>query len=335
MATYFINGTGNSLLDAYNAGATLGTTAQLADHLLYVKKTEFGIANSDGSFTYVNGSGFTFDKTTGEFTAGTVSAIRHYDAAGAYIDDIRDFATPLAVTELQSVLEGLSGGDSSALADLLFSGNDHLNANYFTGTDGGVTLNGLAGSDVIYGSKQADTLFGGLGKDRIDAGRGADVIYGGNGADKLYGGSGSDRIYGDASGVAPESGRDRINGGTGDDYIDGGRADDVIMGGEGNDTILGGISGDDKLTGGTGADLFIFSFSGDGIRPVGGEYGNDIIIDFEVGVDSLILSDMLSRPVTLGNNADGNAVIFVDAHNSVTLAGIDANTISLNDLMLI
>jgi Ca2+-binding RTX toxin-like protein len=328
MATYYITGTGNSLLEAYSNGGS--HPAPLAGNLLYVSKTEFGIRNADGSFTYVTGKGFSFDQATGEFTGGTITAIRHFDAHGVYIDDVKDLASPLSVKSFQTALE--DGGD--ALAKLLFSGDDHLNAFYFKGTDGGVTLNGYAGNDTIYGSSRGDTLFGGEGHDKIIAGAGDDLAYGGNGNDKINGGAGDDRLYGDTSFLSPDTGKDTLSGGGGNDWLDGGKGNDRLSGGNGKDTLNGGVNGDDTLTGGKGADVFVFSFSGDGIKPVGGEWGNDVITDFEVGVDKLILSDMLNRDITLCHDADGNAVIRIDADNTVTLMGVSCKCLTLDDLVM-
>ena len=117
MATYYITGTCKSLLDAYSNGGS--HPAPLSGNLLYVSKTEFGIKNADGSFTYVTGKGFTYDKASGEFTGGQITGIKHYNAAGNYIDDVKDFASPICVKDFQTAIEG----SSDALAKLLFSGD--------------------------------------------------------------------------------------------------------------------------------------------------------------------------------------------------------------------
>ncbi len=152
----------------------------------------------------------------------------------------------------------------------------------------------------------------------------------------LNGYDGDDSIFGNWSNnqLLGGDGNDIISGRRGADRLDGGNGDDMLHGGNGRDWIAGGNEGDDLLRGGRGADTFFFTFSADEIRPVGAEWGNDIISDFHVGIDRLILSDMLSRPMTYGNDADGNAVIRIDADNSVTLIGIDATKVSLDDLLV-
>ncbi|MBD3795869.1 MAG: hypothetical protein IE881_08075, partial [Epsilonproteobacteria bacterium] len=65
----------------------------------------------------------------------------------------------------------------------------------------------------------------------------------------------------------------------GDDTLDGGAGDDMLFGAEGNDTLIGGF----------GADLFVYSQNINN--------GVDVIKDFAVGVDSIMLTDLLA----LGN----------------------------------
>jgi len=65
----------------------------------------------------------------------------------------------------------------------------------------------------------------------------------------------------------------------GDDTLDGGAGDDMLFGAEGNDTLIGGF----------GADIFVYSQNINN--------GVDVIKDFEIGVDSIMLTDLLA----LGN----------------------------------
>ena len=58
--------------------------------------------------------------------------------------------------------------------------------------DGGVTVHGNGGDDVIWANSGENTLFGGDGDDRIIGGSGNDILIGGAGDDILHGGGGSD-----------------------------------------------------------------------------------------------------------------------------------------------
>lgn len=83
------------------------------------------------------------------------------------------------------------------------------------------TLNGTAGTDIIFGLGGRNTINGNAGND---------LLCGGNSNDSL-------------------------NGGGGNDILGGENGDDTLRGGDGND-ILRGNSGNDILTGGAGADAF-------------------------------------------------------------------------------
>jgi Ca2+-binding RTX toxin-like protein len=85
-------------------------------------------------------------------------------------------------------------------------------------------------------------------------------------------------------------GQDVLISGRGSDTLIGGKGDDVLSGGAGNDRLRGGAGADHltggegivKLTGGSGEDVFEFMHhSGD----------QDIITDFEIGIDHIYLSD--------------------------------------------
>ena len=330
MAIYYRSGIGNSLIEAYTDGGAASEPAPLSGRLLYVNSKEFGIRNADGSVTYVSGKGLAYDASTGRFTDGSITLIRHYDANGAYIDDIKDFGSRLSAAEFQQQLEGAAGNGSGGLAQLLFSGDDDLNAFYYKGTDTGVLLDGHGGNDVLHGSTLGDTLLGGDGNDKITGNRGGDIAFGGSGNDELRGGAGQDQLYGNSSNLAQAGGRDRLSGGTGADFLDGGRGDDRLAGSRGADTLNGGITGNDILNGGIGADTFVFALI---TERFASNWGNDVVVDFELGIDQLLLTAPDLGALTFANNAQGNAVITYDAANTITLIGIDANTTSLAELL--
>jgi phospholipase/lecithinase/hemolysin len=79
------------------------------------------------------------------------------------------------------------------------------------------------------------------------------------------------------------NGNDFIRAGNGDDSLDGQRGQDRLNGDAGNDILVGG-RGEDTLIGGPGSDRFVAT------------PGNqvDTIIDFEVGVDTILLSGGLT-----------------------------------------
>ncbi|HZF75408.1 MAG TPA: hypothetical protein VE033_06190 [Acetobacteraceae bacterium] len=78
------------------------------------------------------------------------------------------------------------------------------------------------------------------------------------------------------------NGPDTFNGTSGPDGMNGLAGDDILSGGDGVDSITGG-RGYDQMTGGAGADIFAFAI-GDG-----GNLPHDVITDFQVGIDRLVL----------------------------------------------
>jgi hypothetical protein len=66
--------------------------------------------------------------------------------------------------------------------------------------------------------------------------------------------------------------------------------DDTLIGGNGIDRLYGG-GGNDTLTGGAGADRFVFSMAG--VDNTARHDGSDVITDFNVAEDKLVLADMV------------------------------------------
>lgn len=170
----------------------------------------------------------------------------------------------------------LAGGNGN---DRLDGGtdNDTLDGNFgddvLWGGDGNDTLRGGDGADTVRGDAGDDQLLGGNGDDRLFGSDGVDVAYGGTGNDTIDGQNGNDVLYG-------QDGNDIILGGAGWDRLVGDIGADTLDGGVGNDRLLGGF-GQDTLTGGAGADSFVMERAGLAHA--------DTVIDFEVGIDRILL----------------------------------------------
>ncbi len=93
--------------------------------------------------------------------------------------------------------------------------------------------------------------------------------------ENVFGSDFADSITGDEFGNV-------LNGQAGDDNLFGGAGDDRLIGGAGADFLFGGF-GNDTATGGTGGDLFGFSIGS----------GRDVITDFELGIDQILLDTAL------------------------------------------
>lgn len=225
-------------------------------------------------------------------------------------------------------------------------GDDTINGgggnDLFYGDDGFDVIEGGDGNDLIFGGGWYDTLSGGAGDDTVTGGNGRDFVTLGeghdvfndngqsdiNGRDTVFGGIGDDTINGDGGNdvLYGDDGFDVIEGGGGNDLIFGGSWYDTLSGGAGNDTITGGnggdlvdlgagndvfndnsqsgVNGQDTITGGSGSDTFVF----------GDMTSEDVVTDFQVGLDRLAFS------ATVIGGRDGQA--FTDDFATVTAQGV-------------
>ena len=110
---------------------------------------------------------------------------------------------------------------------------------------------------------------------------------------------------------------ENVIGGMGDDTIFGNDSNNSLIGGEGDD-YLSGYAGDDDLSGGLGADQFVLAAGS----------GDDMVIDFEVGVDQCVFvnSDGLIDPTAaeMKENVDGYIMFELYEGSTLTLMGITA-----------
>jgi hypothetical protein len=196
------------------------------------------------------------------------------------------------------------GGDAGD--DVLSGGRGHDALIGYAGDD---YLWGGRGNDELYGGDDNDHLFGEQGNDRLDGGAGDDILAGGGGKDTLIGGDGNDTLAGGR-------GDDELDGGDGDDILAGGHRHDILDGGLGADVLAGG-NGDDTMTGGTdgNSDTFLF----------GANNGDDVITDFQVGVDFIQLTGGTTISL-IDTDINGDVVVHFSLGGSVTLQGVAAAT---------
>ena len=117
-------------------------------------------------------------------------------------------------------------------------------------------------------------------------------------------------------------GNDRLLGGEGNDTLEGGAGDDALMGEEGDDSLDGGAD-DDVLYGGSGDDTFVFQAG----------HGNDTILDFTNGDDTIDLSALtdITAFSDLSITADGTAaVIDLTSHGGGTIRLDDTDVSDLD-----
>lgn len=268
------------------------------------------------------------DNTTGIFlqlarfstdTSGN-GTVQEYDANGAVVS-----------TDTLTSIENVNGG----------SGNDRLFGNYafniLHGGDGRDYIGGGGGSDRIYGDGGDDLLTPGSGDTYIDGGTGNDTLFWTNGSGAAvtvdleigivnYAGypdihetlvsvenvraySYDDTILG--SGVA-----NALQGGGGDDAIEGRAGNDLLIGDYGRRLGYPDTPGNDKLYGGDGNDVLVGDFGNDTMSGGAGSdrfefdlgSGQDRILDFEAGVDSIALYGGLTIAEWQFRDSDGDGI---------------------------
>ncbi|ARE85057.1 bifunctional hemolysin/adenylate cyclase [Roseovarius mucosus] len=216
----------------------------------------------------------------------------------------------------------LSGGWDR---DTLDGGDGH---DTLTGASGADYLSGGAGDDIVAGASGNDRITGDAGNDRLSGSAGDDRIDGGDGADQIGGGTGRDTIIGGAGDdqVGGGKGDDSIQGGSGNDDLSGGSGADTIEGGDGNDTV-NGARGDDVLSGGAGADHFEFTVAKEG--------ETDSVLDFEDGVDLIVIRfmamDTPEPPTAPSSAAHFETLGIVDTASGVEIS-FNGQTVIVQDI---
>ncbi|HIK10765.1 MAG TPA: hypothetical protein IGS52_10930 [Oscillatoriaceae cyanobacterium M33_DOE_052] len=225
----------------------------------------------------------------------------------------------LAGADIELTIAGAAEGTA---ADDTFNGDEGDNA--FLGNNGDDSLLGNDGDDWMNGNRGADYLDGGAGDDTCYGGKDNDIMLGGNGADLMFGNLGDDTISGDDGNdfLNGNQGKDLVAGGSGDDTLHGGQQNDILTGDDGDDLLCGDL-GDDTLTGGNGSDTFMLARSA----------GNDIIVDFEDGIDALTLSQGLTFSNLAISSLNGSAIIRVDDEIIATLTDFNASLLTENDFV--
>ena len=211
--------------------------------------------------------------------------------------------SPTGQSLLALNMEGVRGasGDDTFQADAQHAGyisgeagNDLLIA---TGSGGGATFEGGAGSDTLDYSQVAQTVSVNLSATSaaiLSVGGVTDVVLG---IETFLAGSLNDTIAAIDDSVAH-----RFLGNAGDDSLAGGTAGDSLVGGIGNDTLAGG-AGDDLLDAGDGADS------------VFGGVGADTLLD-TLGNDSLDGGDGATDEISYADRTSGISVAFSTASDA-------------------
>ncbi len=286
---------------------------------------DFLIGMGDGFDSFEGGSGYDVVKATAENVK--IGLIGNFNAS------VEEFSC----AGFDNV--SITGTWQAQVMD--FSNVTLTDITYVDAGFGNDTVTGSAGNDVLIGNKGDDTLNGGAGDDDF-------LIRLGDGFDTFDGGAGFDQILADGdnvnigilNGFANDVEEISANGNTnvgilgkwyaqifdfsntvldGIAQIDLDGGDDTAIGSAGDDTIIGG-RGDDTLTGGLGADTFVFR----------NEEGDDVVTDFEIGIDTVQLDGV----VGFGDYASVQAAMTQDGADVLLDFGGNHHSIRFEDTLL-
>ena len=259
------------------------------------------LSGADGNDTISPGLG---DDTVDGGAGQDVLDLAYLESQAVSLALSSSFAlSPTGQSLLALNMEGVRGasGDDTFQADAQHAGylggeagNDLLLA---TGSSGGATFAGGAGSDTLDYSQVAQTVSVNLSATSaaiLSVGGVTDVVLG---IETFIAGSLNDTIAAIDDSVAH-----RFLGNAGDDSLAGGGAGDSLVGGIGNDTLAGG-AGDDQLDAGDGADS------------VFGGVGADTLLD-TLGNDSLDGGDGATDEISYADRTSGISVAFSTASDA-------------------
>lgn len=138
--------------------------------------------------------------------------------------------------------------------------------------------------------------------------------------ENAIGGSGNDELWGNQT-------ANKLHGGAGTDYLSGANGSDNLAGQAGQDTMRGG-NGNDTYWGGSALDSLSDTFII--------EKGNDVIKDFQNGIDMILLGgDFSSNYTTLYNNSTqsgGNLTLYGANGSTLVIEGFTKAMFTADDI---
>lgn len=272
------------------------------------------LQNFDDNFE-ASGYGTFSEGLSGDYgrSAGTIDATGDLNSQ-AYI--MRgDVVYSMTTHTLSGSVDGIDFGYGATGTDNAGGGTDLAMGALDYSVSFKPTYEGETATDLIYdflGSPDGDD---GESDSMVELMQSQKIIFRGAAGDDVFTSfGGNDKLIGKA-------GNDVLKGRSGEDILSGGKGKDLLKGGAGNDKLNGG-KGKDKLFGGDGEDSFVFT----------GNFGRDVVKDFEAGVDLLDLSGLPGEATSLSEFA---AAASETGGNVIYDAGGDgANVIILQDITL-
>ncbi|WP_097302470.1 retention module-containing protein [Pseudomonas chlororaphis] len=342
------NGNGNNDEDVISVNLKQGETLNL-DHNLTAGRVGMEYAFNGGAYTAIADGG--------SFTAG---------ADGTYQIHITNLTNPSGGNangsenyQLTMTVNYAGGQDSTPDYHGTYTASDSHggsdSAAVSISYQGGHTLTGTAGDDVLLAGSGDNLINAGDGNDVLIAGSGNNTLHGDAGNDLLFGGPGNDLLDGGTgndtasyahagAGVtvdlsllgAQNTGgagsdiltaienlvgsnyNDNLTGDNNANIIAGGLGNDVLNGGGGDDLLIGG-PGNNSLTGGSGSDTFQWQQ---------GNSGHDLVTDFTPGIDKLDLSQLLQGENASSASLDDYLQFTVTGSGPSLVTSIDVSAVA-------
>jgi len=282
--TYYVDNTGDSVIEANNAGVdqifssvSYSLAGQYVENLTLTGSGNInGTGNSLNNLLIGNSGNNALNGGTGaDAMAGGAGDDTYYvDNTGDSVIEVNGAGTDQVSSSVSYSLAG------QYIERLTLSGSGNIDA---TGNSLANTLTGNSGNNVLNGGTGADTMTGGTGDDTFHVDNAGDSVVEMNGA-------GTDQVFSSITySLAGQYVENLTLTGSGNIDATGNSLANSLTGNSGNNVLNGG-AGTDVLTGGDGDDTFVFNST---------LAGNiDTVADFSAADDTIQLDQSIFAAIT-------------------------------------
>jgi Ca2+-binding RTX toxin-like protein len=270
---------------------------------------------TSGGITLTVSGNLTFDDTTSEITAGTVTGVSLSDG----VDTFSASGLAMSYSDFDALTED-TGSVALLLNAISKTGNDSI-----VGGDGNDSIAGESGNDTLRGGDENDTLDGGSGNDSLVGGAGDDLYVVNSSKDIVVESkdAGEDTIESSVSYTLSANVETLQLTGSLDINATGNALANSLIGNSGANILNGGI-GADTMQGGDGDDTYLVDQTGDVVTESENEGTDTIRIAIATKGGSYSLGDHVENGVL--TNSVAFSLIGNDLNNTLT-GNAAANTL--------